>query len=111
MDYKIRYYYNAFRRWWYKNIHGIEIGLHKSMLPITGESRYGFGSVVRKGDIIEIYYPSTDEMVRLIPYTPNLGVMVETWREGKMIGRRTDSRDMWFNFTTIQEKKTKNEND
>lgn len=60
------------------------------MLPQLGKGRYA--DVVRKGEIIEIkYHTSGNKMVRLIPYQPNHGVMIETWEDGVLKSRDCDS--------------------
>lgn len=91
------------RRWWkswlkqdykrlfYKLFYGWEVGgFNGTMIPDTGKGK--FVSVYRKGDIIQIKHESGYEFleydeIRIIPYQPNHGVMVEFWKNGKMHGR------------------------
>lgn len=79
------------KRWCYKNIHGFNMdGLNGTILPITGKGQ--FVSVYTKGKIIQIKheegYPNLEyDEIRIIPYQPNHGVMVETLKDGKMCGR------------------------
>ena len=64
------------------------------MLPKLGKGKYV--DVVRKGEIIEINYHDkgrtggSGKIIRLIPYQPNHGVMIETWVNGKCTGRTCD---------------------
>jgi len=82
LKYRLKNWGWAIRRWWYRIRHGIVVSLEGSMLPSLGKGKYV--SVFRKGDYIEIH--SHDEwgtqgqspgVIRLIPYQPNHGVMVE----------------------------------
>jgi len=77
-----------FKRLYYKLRYGWKMGLNATMLPSTGKGKYV--SVYRKGDIIQI----VDEQggleydeVRLIPFQPNHGIMVERWKDGRLNGR------------------------
>jgi len=66
------------RRKWYLWRHGIRVDLHHSMLPDLGKGPYV--DVTRKGNYIDIHDHCDKEnpfTIRLIPYGPNHGVMVE----------------------------------
>ena len=81
------------RRLYYKWVHNIDCnGLNGTLLPMTKKGK--FCSVYVKGEIIEIVdekyeglkHPEHD-MVRIIPYQPNHGVMIELYKNGKMCSR------------------------
>ena len=76
------------RRTWYRLRHGIAINIDRngSMLPQLGRGR--FVSVIRRGNFIDIRNEGTGEIIRLIPYQPNHGVMVEhRYPDGRGEGR------------------------
>lgn len=85
----------AMRRWWSHFRWGIEIGIHGSMLPKLRKGKCV--DVLRRGQCIEIRDhsdKSTPFIIRLIPYQPNHGIMVEYVSTGGTVGWRThcDSR-------------------
>ena len=85
----------AMRRWWSRVRFGIPIGLNGSMLPSLGKGKYV--DVFRRGNCIEIHDHHSDSKpftIRLIPYQPNHGVMVEYINDKGNVGWRThcDSR-------------------
>ena len=99
----MKYSWSSRRFWWsrlkqdykklfYKYIYGWEMGgFNGTLTPYTGKGKYI--SVYRKGDIIQIKHESGyDDLqfdeIRIIPYQPNHGVMVERWKDGKMYSRR-----------------------
>ena len=90
LGWKVHFFKCAVRRWWSKTRWGIEIGLNGSMLPDLGTGSYV--DVLRRGDCIEIRdhcdknKPFT---IRLIPYAPNHGVMVEYVHADGRVGWRT----------------------
>jgi len=74
------------KRVYYKLRFDIEIGCTgKSMLPDLGRGKYV--SVYRKGDYIDIIEESSKNFVRLIPYQPNHGIMIEKWQGSNMCWR------------------------
>lgn len=52
------------------------------MMPNLGDGH--FVSVVRKEDIIEIVDKNHNRFLRIIPFQPNHGIMVEVWENKKM---------------------------
>ena len=56
-----------------------------SMLPMFGRGAYV--DVIRRGPYIDIIDHRSAGMVRLIPYQPNHGVMVEYWQGGVLHSR------------------------
>lgn len=72
-------------RFWYKLKYKIEFGFNGSMLPKTGKGK--FVSVYRKGDYIDIINEKDSNFIRLIPYKPNHGIMVEKWVNNKLKSR------------------------
>ncbi len=80
-----------YKRLFYKLLYGWKIGAFDgTMIPDTGRGKYV--SVYCKGDIIQIKHESGyDDLqfdeIRIIPYQPNHGVMVERWKDGKMKDR------------------------
>lgn len=71
----------AATRLWYRRRYGVKIGLgNGTMMPQLGKGKYV--SVRRRGALLDITDERTGEMIRLIPYQPNHGVMVEFWRAG-----------------------------
>lgn len=81
-----------YKRLFYKYFYGWNMGAFDgTMIPDTGKGKYV--SVYRKGDIIQIKHESGyDDLqfdeIRIIPYQPNHGVMVERWKDGKMKDRQ-----------------------
>lgn len=73
------------QKFFYKNVFGLDV----TFLPQTGKGK--FVSVFLKGKIIQIKSESNrivefDE-IRIIPYQPNHGVMVESLKDGKLYSR------------------------
>jgi hypothetical protein len=89
LSWKIRCYWYAVRRWWSRVRYGIVIGDHGSMLPSLGKGKYV--DVLRRGNCIEIRdHSSTPTFtIRLIPYQPNHGVMVEYVSSNGKVGWRS----------------------
>ena len=83
---RVRYSLN---RKYYKLRHGFTMGMcvqGGTMMPETGKGKYV--SVYQKGKIIQIIDESGKHgEIRIIPFQPNHGVMVERWRDGKPYGR------------------------
>jgi hypothetical protein len=53
----------------------------RSMFPVVGKGRYV--SVYRRwGGLIDVVDERDGAFIRLVPYQPNHGVMVEFWRNG-----------------------------
>lgn len=79
--------YHAIRRFYYRIFHGIYCsGVGGSLLPELGKGKYI--SVYRKHNFIDIKNERNDgDLVRVVPYQPNHGFMVEFWRDGKLCGR------------------------
>lgn len=71
------------QRLYYSLVHKFNMGEHGTMLPQTGKGKYV--SVYTKGQIIQIV-DETEEYneIRIIPYQPNHGVMVEQLKNGKV---------------------------
>jgi hypothetical protein len=87
----------AVRRWWYCFRHSIHIGIDGSMLPDLGRGKYV--DVLRKGNYIEIHDHSKKDnpfTIRLIPYQPNHGVMVEYVGSDGRCGWRTHMDSQMF---------------
>jgi hypothetical protein len=100
----MKYTFGLRRFWWswikqdikkihYKLLYNIHMkGMNGTMIPSTGKGK--FCSVYTKGQIIEIVdekyegllHPKYD-MIRIIPYQPNHGVMIECYINKKMICR------------------------
>ena len=74
---------------YYKLLYGFAMGIGVrggTMIPQTGKGKYV--SVYQKGKIIQIIDESgVHGEIRIIPFQPNHGIMVERWRDGKMYGR------------------------
>jgi hypothetical protein len=89
LSWKLRSCWYAMRRWWSRVRHGITIGFDGSMLPSLGKGK--FVDVLRRGDCIEIrdHHTSSPYVIRLIPYQPNHGVMVEYVDSNGKVGWRT----------------------
>lgn len=86
MHYKLIRIVCAIRRFYYRLFHGITISMDQSMLPHLGKGKYV--SVYRRGDYMDLVDEKTGDFVRMVPYQPNHGYMVEVWRDGKCISRR-----------------------
>lgn len=84
MGYWKRVRYNLNKRY-YKLRYGFTMGMGMpggTMMPQTGKGK--FVSVYQKGKIIQIIDESGEHgEIRIIPFQPNHGVMVERWRDGK----------------------------
>jgi len=75
-------------RFWYRHAYGFNMdGFNGTMLPNIGKGKYV--SVFRKADIIQIIdHTGESNEIRIIPYQPNHGIMVECIdRNGKLIWR------------------------
>lgn len=70
-----------FWRWIYKNIYKFNMsGFDGTMVPNTGKGKYV--SVYTKGQIIQIIdEENSHDEIRIIPYQPNHGVMIERIRD------------------------------
>lgn len=83
---RLRWQWYALKRWWYKTRWGINMEpFSGSMLPDFGKGK--FVSVYKKGGIIDVvgeYKDYAGHMIRLIPYQPNHGLMIEVWVDGHM---------------------------
>jgi len=90
MSKKMKKMIRTIKQWWYKHRYGIEtdwLSPNGSMLPELGKGR--FVSVLKKGAYIDIVAHDRPEIspkgsIRMIPYQPNHGFMVEFWQEGQM---------------------------
>lgn len=107
IPWKMRCMIWAIRRWWSKNRWGIDIGSQGSMLPSLGKGKYV--DVLRRGQCIEIRDHSNESdkfIIRLIPYRPNHGVMVEYVNKRGEIGWRVvcDSRQFLKMGPQLKEK-------
>jgi hypothetical protein len=58
----------------------------RGMLPHLGDGRYV--SVRQRGPFLEMRDERTGDTIRLVPYQPNHGVMVEMWRADGMMAWR-----------------------
>ncbi|MHA2428739.1 MAG: hypothetical protein ACXADB_12020 [Candidatus Hermodarchaeia archaeon] len=101
-------------RTWYKRVHGIEIGdWEGTMLPKLGPGQYV--SVHRKGQYLEItahkrFRDIPEGMIRLIPYQPNHGIMVEYHdADGKIIWRTHCDYDMLYKIGAGSQERQANE--
>lgn len=75
---RLRCKWYALLRLWYRLRHGIQFGWGGSMLPNLGRGKYV--DVIRRGDFIDIRDHHDEKnpfTIRLIPFQPNHGVMVE----------------------------------
>ena len=84
----MRYWKYKLRKMYYRLFYGLNVGIRgtMTMLPQTGKGKYV--SVYQKGKIIQIIDESgVHGEIRIIPFQPNHGVMVERWRDGKMHAR------------------------
>lgn len=83
----------AVRTWWYKTFYGVTVGSFEgSMFPVLGKGK--FVSVLRNGPYIEITshveYPDVKKgMIRIIPYQPNHGFMIEFIDSDGIVSSRT----------------------
>ena len=82
---RLRWY--SAKRFYYRRRHGVRIALDGSMMPQLGRGKYV--SVRRRGAFLDITDERTGEMIRLIPYQPNHGVMVEYHPQPGKRGWRT----------------------
>ena len=74
------------KRWYYSSVYKFNMGANGTMMPDTGKGKYV--SVYRKGDIIQIIDESgKNDEIRIIPYQPNHGIMVERLKNGKLCER------------------------
>lgn len=91
---RLRMWKNALIIFIYKKLYRIEVGKNGTMAPQLGKGKYK--SVYRKYDIIDIIDEETQNIIRLVPYQPNHGVMIERWKDGKIYGRCHKSfEDFW----------------
>jgi hypothetical protein len=75
-----------YKRLFYKYVYGWKVGIYDTLIPQTGKGKYV--SVYRKGDIIQIIDETGENNeIRIIPYQPNHGVMVEVLKNGKVNSR------------------------
>jgi hypothetical protein len=84
---KLRLRWWALKRWYYLHRHGVRIALDGTMMAKLGKGKYV--SVLRRGAYIDIRDEGTGELIRLIPYQPNHGVMVEFWPTPEKSGGRS----------------------
>lgn len=90
LRFQVHWKWCATLRWWYRVRHGIVVGIDGSMLPNLGCGKYV--DVFRKGNYIVMHDHCRAEepyTIRLIPYQPNHGVMVEYVRADGRVGWRT----------------------
>lgn len=77
------------KRFIYKTFYGFNMStdIHSgTILPDTGKGKYV--SVYVKGDIIQIIdEEEIENEIRIIPYQPNHGVMIESLKNGKVVSR------------------------
>ena len=93
MKYKFslrKYWYSwlkqDYKKLFYKILYGWKMGFNYTFITNTGKGKYV--SVYRKGDIIQILDEErVHNEVRIIPYQPNHGVMIEIWKNDKLISR------------------------
>lgn len=76
-----------YKRLFYRLLYGWNMSaINDTMIPDTGKGKYV--SVYRKGDIIQIIdEEGVHDEIRIIPYQPNHGVMIERLKDGKMVER------------------------
>lgn len=68
---------------YYKLRFNITLRGSETLMPKTGKDTYV--SIYNKGKIIQIIDEQLDYgEIRIIPYTPNCGVMIENWKDGKL---------------------------
>lgn len=72
---------------YYRIFYKIVIDETGSILPKLGKGKYI--SVLKKGAYVDIVNENkgSNEYIRMIPYQPNHGYMVERWENGKLCGR------------------------
>ena len=95
----MKYEWTLRKYWWYwfktdiiilfyKLRYGFKVGKYDTLMPETGKGKYV--SVYRKGDIIQIIDETgKNNEIRIIPYQPNHGVMIEVLKNGKIYSRNT----------------------
>lgn len=95
---------HRFVKWWYRFWHGIEImSLNGTMFPVLGDGT--FVSVHRRGQFLDVTsHKGTPDspagMIRVTPYQPNHGLMVEFWdEEGRMCARTHCDYNMLYQMT------------
>lgn len=80
-------------KWWYKFFYNVSIGdIDGSMFPALGKGE--FVSVLRNGPYFEITSHGSSPdinngMIRIIPFQPNHGIMIEFVHSDGKIGNRT----------------------
>jgi hypothetical protein len=79
--YRVRVKWLAVKRWYLTR----RFGLSVTMLPILRKGR--FVSVEQHGPFLDLRDEESGDVIRLIPYQPNHGVMVEKWVDGRMAWR------------------------
>lgn len=93
---------HRFRAFWYRWRYGVEIGLNGTMPANFGKGKYV--DVIKHGPYLEITSHCSggtkvapNGMIRLIPYQPNHGVMVEWHNEaGRIMWRTHLDYDMMY---------------
>lgn len=80
MRLELKRLYWLLKRKYYGFMYGVKFGIGGTMLPKFGKGT--FVSVYKNGDYIEIINEKDKGMIRLIPYQPNHGVMVEYSKDG-----------------------------
>jgi|ERR1035437_4608557 hypothetical protein len=86
-----KYWWSWFKqdlqRFYYKTIYKFNMNsFNGTMLPKTGKGKYV--SVYCKGDIIQIIDErGENNEIRIIPYQPNHGIMIESLKNGKLVWR------------------------
>jgi hypothetical protein len=75
----------ALRRFYYLVFHGISINIDGTMLPNLGKGKYV--SVYRKGNYVDIVNEADSDFIRMIPYQPNHGYMIEHWHNNRLTSR------------------------
>ncbi len=106
---ELGYIFNAIVKLYYKLRYNIEIENDKTMCYNLGRGKYV--SVIRKGNYIDIINhktivtPEKTEFIRLVPYQPNHGIMVEYWENNKLTFRTHCGFEMFKKMgNLIQEK-------
>jgi hypothetical protein len=79
---RLRFKWWAVKRWYYSLRHGLPVGGCGSMLPQLGRGE--FVSVRQHGPYLDMRDERTGDLIRLVPYQPNHGVMIELWVDGRM---------------------------
>ena len=80
-----RVFYWPTRRAYYRLRYRVPVGEHGTMMPSLGRGK--FVSVKQRGPFLDLTDERNGELIRLIPYQPNHGLMVEMWRDGKLYWR------------------------